>query len=472
MNAPAPDDASDARVTSRRPKVAAMFLGLPAALRTSLRRALVAALALAVLGTGAMGHAAVLRYLLVIGDNLGVDGSGRARPRLAHAESDAARLFVALREHGRFQASPRSRLVLGGTRAEVLSAIATFAVQVAVDTAQVPDAVVVFTVAYSGHGGRGSLFLADGPLSGLELARAIRAVPAALRIGIFDACASASLSAGLVAEKGMRPTSEPFDLLGDLPDEKLDAEGTIWFFSSDSDQVSIEDPDIGGVFTHFFIEALARAPADRGMADLDAVFKYTRDATAAFARARGVTQTPVRDDRVRRSDTIFFAWRDLRRATVIFGPDVAGHIVLTFGDGLAFAFEKTAGTRVERRYPLGTVDVAITSAGARYRERLELAAGDRVLLAPERDAGPSTMFGRVLRRDGTVKGEVGVAHAFAREEDGLTWKLGPRIIQATGEVVLAPRRVVSLTTRLDVGPWLAELGFGYGWGGRDLERLS
>lgn len=46
-----------------------------------------------------------------------------------------------------------------------------------------------------------------------------------------------------------------FDLLRELPDDTLNVSGSVWMFSSGAEEISIEDKELGGVFTHYFIEA-------------------------------------------------------------------------------------------------------------------------------------------------------------------------------------------------------------------------
>ena len=67
-------------------------------------------------------------------------------------------------------------------------------------------------------------------------------------------------------------------MIRDLPSEVLSANGSIWYVSSGSGQPSYEDDQLGGVFTHFFIEALEKAEQDGPGITLERIWQYVRKA--------------------------------------------------------------------------------------------------------------------------------------------------------------------------------------------------
>ncbi len=430
------------------------------------------ALALIVLGAlAASGRAALLRYALVVGVNQGRDAGGEVyEPALEHAERDALRLRDALIERSGFGTGPRTVALIGATRVSLHAAIEELAARVAEDKRQFPAAKVLFAFFYSGHGVADNVLLADGPMSAAELTRALDRVRADLRLGVVDACESASLAGGRLTQKGMRPVPGA-DLARALPEEALNAEGNIWFFSSSAGEPSFEDPELGGVFTHFFVEALSRAPRDRNQAaSLDAIWEYARRKTVSLTHALGRPQSPLRVTNTMSTAPLWFAWDWGRATTLVVGPAVHGRVALYYGGDLLVTFDKAPGVTVERAVYPGRAEVVVQQPdGARERQSIELRRGARVLLEPEPTVRAHAPFGFGVHRL-APKGNAHERWGIAVEREATTVALGPALRAVfAGERRLAPRLGAAVELRVDHGPWVVALTGGLGIDSGDFE---
>lgn len=428
-----------------------------------LRAALTACALALVIAAPPAADGAVLRYALVIGNDLGVDADGAERT-LRHAEAEAARLRVALIACCGFSDTARTLLLQRPTRADFHRAVETIRAAIRSDRALIPDARVLFTLFYSGHATRGTLLLADGPLPAHELTAAVRDTPADMRVGVLDACASASLTDDDLLEKGMTPLPS-FDLIGELPERELNTEGIQWLFSSGPDEKSFEDATLGGVFTHFFTEALTRAPSDGYGITLDAIWDYARTRTTTFANRHARAQTPVRVNRTVAKGPLHFSLRPQRPSILVLGPEVFGKVALYYAGDLLLAFDKVAGTTLEKRVPSGTADIIIVKGDARQTiDGARFAPGARVFVDPHAAVRPTPRFGRALT---VAKGADADLHVLVEDPDATTFLLGAGYGSAVGpDVLLAPLHTVSLAARLDHGPWVAGLSVGYGFDDR------
>ncbi|MCC6624823.1 MAG: caspase family protein [Deltaproteobacteria bacterium] len=402
--------------------------------------------------------AAVLRYALVVGANEAIDVAGAPRPPLLHAESDARELHAALLEHSGFGSAPRTRLLVAPSRADFRAAVAELGRQIAADRRHLPDAQVLFALFYSGHGSEGNLLLRDGPIGAAELAALLDSVPADMRIGSFDACNSASLAdSGLIA-KGMTPLPD-FDLISALPDATLNAEGSIWFFSSRADESSFEDKDLGGLFTHFFVEGMRRAPRDGMGVTLDAIWEYARAKTVEFAHRRHRSQTPLRMSKTSATGPLHFAWRRASAATLVVAAEVAGKLALYYEGDRLVAFDKRRGDVVERHVYPGVADVVVLGDdyAEQFHGRLELPPGGRVVLGPAARTPMARPFGYFFSPLG-VRGAAPIDDALHAHGEVAITTVSLRAgyaLTAGGADALAARHLMSAGVRFDHGPWVA-----------------
>jgi len=408
-------------------------------------------------------RAATFRYALVVGNNQGVDERGEGRPQaLRHAEREARRLRDSLVALASFDPAPdRTVLLLGATRAQVMEAARTLGERRVRDLRGAPHAKSLFLYYFTGHGLKEQLLLDDGPLTAEQLGQVFETVHADLSIGVFDACFS-----GRLVEKRIVP-GPPVE----LPEEVLRAEGRIWFSSSAASQASFEDEEMGGVFTHFFIEALSRGRRDGPGIPLEAVWEYTWKHTVRYVEAQGRRQTPWWLGDFESRGPLYFSFPEKRDATLVLAESVEGDFELSYAEG-RFS-EHIAKERGRRRrvavFP-GRVRLARTKGGeVRAWQEMDLQAGGTVLVHSEGTVAPSPRVGRRARivSKGTGERAVGGADAPGLHATlvgpATTWLAGAGVeAGSVPEGVLGLRQAAFIDLRLDHSGLLAGLRLGAG----------
>ena len=160
----------------------------------------------------------------------------------------------------------------------------------------------------------------------------------------------------------------------------------MWFVSSRPGELSYEDEQLGGLFTHFFIEAFTAAPPDRVGVTLEGMWDYSVQRTAAYAARFGRSQTPekiVRDLKAR--SPLYFSFAQDRSARLRFMPGVEGTFLILYEQAaLAERVVKRAGEAMEVAvFPgalsLRRVDSRTSQEASR---RFEIEPGALVLLQP------------------------------------------------------------------------------------------
>jgi hypothetical protein len=395
------------------------------------------------------------RYALVV-------ASDRApnQPDLKHAEGDAAEIAAALVELGRFEPS-RIELVQGASRAEILAAAGRLAAKREEDRARFGDVPTLFAFFFSGHGESGHLLTRDGPVDKAELQALFERMDATLTLGVIDACYSGSLD--LLDElqaKGVTPL--PFNALEALPAEMLRAEGALWLVSSRPTEVSFEDRAFGGVFSHFFVEGMARAPSSGPGVTLDEIWTYAQRRTRAFTAERGRPQTPQKlVTKLRTEGPLVFSYPRDRTARLVLGPQLEGAFVLRYTGEVADVVDKRRGQ---------TRSVAVLPGAFTLERRgalldLDVDAGDEITVH-DADAfrsvrGIGSADALVEKRGGMVVTRRAASPSLLVSAAGLG-SLGPAL-STTAPLSGA------VSARQDFGPWLARLEARYGLYG---ERLS
>ncbi len=403
--------------------------------------------------------AVTLRYAVVVGNN---ESEGSPLPALAHAEAEARSLADALQ---RFAGFPPERIVLlaGPTRASLLRAAAQVAQWRAADVARIPDANTLFTFAYTGHGLRGQLLLADGPLSQDELGAVFRDVGADFSLGVFDACYAGSLTGGLEGKGGI-VTTPGINLFEQLPTDVLMAEGRMWFVSSGPDELSFEDSRIGGVFTHYFIEALSRAPRDGPGISLDRIWSYSRNHTVKHTEERGQAQKPRMTARVEGEAFPTFSFPVARSARLEFHPDVAGDFVLSYADGAVSQLitkprGETLGVAV---FPGSARLVHVDEGTVLVSQPLELAEGTTLIGPGDTELAPAGLGRRahtLFRKGGvdSVSLDATTVQPYTSVGLGAAYSFSPR-----PAAELAPEHSAQIVLRLDWLDLIGALSVGYG----------
>jgi hypothetical protein len=349
------------------------------------------------------------RYALVVGNDYG-RAPELSLPNLRHAESEARRLRQQLIEWGGFHPD-RVVLLNGSGRVEVLAAAARLAEQFRRDRLELGPMPTLFAFFFTGHGLAGRLLTADEPLTGSDLAAIFGQMQASLTVGFIDACFSGSLDLEALRAKGVLPTPG-FNPITELPAELLASEGTLWFVSSRPEELSYEDEQLGGLFTHYFIEAFSQAPGDAIGVTLDDMWEHARRRTRARAALFGRSQTPEKFvRRLKAQGPVYFSFSRERRARLLFDPEVEGTFVLQYEHGaLVEKVVKTAGRSLEvavyeGRLWLGQVEGAEPE---RYPSRqFEVRRGDAIRIRPrgQEPAGEGPGYREVpIRSKGQLTG--------------------------------------------------------------------
>lgn len=319
-----------------------------------LLRLLLSALAV-LLASPAFAAGPLLRYALVVGNNHGHSPDGPLPP-LRHAEREAEELRETLVRFGNFDREG-TIVVTGAGREEILRQARILAERHRKARRQLGEASSLFAFFFTGHGLSGKLLTADEPLDGADLVGLFREMDATLSVGLFDACFAGSLDLESLRAKGVIATPG-FNPVAELPDELLNAEGSLWFVSSRPTEQSFEDSRLGGLFTHFFIESFTAVPPDTLGVSLDAMWEYTRSRTSAVAAKHGRMQTPVKIVRhLKAEGPVYFSFPRERTARLRFASDVEGTFLVQYQQG-------AMAERVVKR-PGRPLDVALFSGNVR-----------------------------------------------------------------------------------------------------------
>jgi len=289
---------------------------------------------------------------------------------------------------------------------------------------------VTFLLYFSGHGDRDRIHLGPEAVTMTDLTARVRAVPAALRMLVTDACRNyPSRTKGITTEPGFaiaNPGTHP-------------ADGVIWLFSSAEGEPALESDELqGAVFTHYWVSAL------RGAGDANGDGRVTLAESYDFA----YSQTLLRSSR---------GGGLLQHPAAVFDLHEAAPIVLT----------KTNGASALVRFP--------KAADAHF---LIYALGSRAVLgelwsSAEHDAAFALPAGRYLVQRGTGVASAGLEFSLSageartlRAEEFRTIP-GEQLATKGGAVVLRPNELgveVSVgASRLSSFGELAGLRYAYRW---------
>ncbi|HLM45147.1 MAG TPA: Ig-like domain-containing protein, partial [Myxococcaceae bacterium] len=228
---------------------------------------------------------------------------------LKHSSDDVQRLEETLRLVG--NVAPENIHVLSRPTSEQLLQ----KLEVLAHTHREASGNTFFLFYYSGHADQTYLHLPGTPLSYEELQKQLRDFPAALKVGILDACRS-----GGIIGKGAQPTA-PFDVT--LMDT-LHMQGMVLLSSSGADELSQEHLTLAGsIFSHHLISGL-RGAADENAdhrVSLDEVYRhaYGRTLVDTLRTATG-EQTPQLKVDVSGRGSIILSWLEESSATLHLPP--------------------------------------------------------------------------------------------------------------------------------------------------------
>lgn len=394
------------------------------------------------------------RYALVVGNNVGVHPGVGEMPPLRHAERDAAALGDALVRHGGFD---RARVVVltGAGREAIRAAAARLGALRAADRVIFGDNPALFGVFFTGHGSEGALLTPGAPLDGDDLAAIYAAVGAELNLGFFDACHAGSLAVERLRAKGAEPTG--FNPVTAFPEAVLPAEGTVWLLSSRPDEISFEHDRLGGLFTHYFIEAFTAVESDRFGVSLDAMWEHARRETALHARRLARAQTPQKVVRTLTAQgPIYFSFPRARSARLTLGAEVGGAFFLSYADDTRVErVVKAPGASLAVAIHPGPLRVSRVAGGAPIWSTV-VEPGGRLWLdeAPRRVAAPGFEATAVQ-----AKGAAGLTLTAVEARDGWWLDAGGRSTPLPG--VAAGVWGASIGARRVAGRWSVGASVGY-----------
>lgn len=329
--------------------------------------------ALLVLVTLAQPAEPVRRFALVAGAN---DG-GRARVTLRYAGTDASAVASVLTQLG--GVSKDDLVFLEEPRpASLVRALDELTRRLASARQGTNRLEVVFY--YSGHSDESGLLLGEERYGYDELRRRLDALPAEVRIGIVDACASGALT----RSKGgvSRP---PF-----LVDASTQLKGHAFLTSASIDEAAQESERLkASVFTHALVSGLrGAADASRdGRVTLAEAYQFAFSETLArTATTRSGPQRPAFD--IQLAGTGEMVLTDVRSsaAQLELSAKVSGRVfVLNASGGLVVELAKTAGEALQLGVEPGAYRVlvddgsggmgqALVSVGERQKRSIEPSA--------------------------------------------------------------------------------------------------
>lgn len=377
------------------------------------------------------------RFAILVGNNNGQAGD----PPLRFAERDTAHLADILTRIGGF--TPSTTVVLRARTADELRrAIADLS-----DRLRAMPGEHLALVYYSGHADAQALRMKESSFSVAELREALKALPAAARVLIVDACQAGVLT---------RPKSAGPAVIGVpltiVPGAGEPTRGVAILAASTASELAQESDELeGSVFTHYLKIGLAGL-ADRnrdGEVSLSELFDYTADRTlaATMTTTTGPQHPTFRVDLTGRDDLVMTrpglagagygqlrldvpGWYFVRRAD----GTIAAEVVSRGGETLAL---DPGGYEITRRERHG-LEVTV----------LQIRAGDAAPISgsPTRPVA----YGQVVRKGGGT-GAPTVAYGLAVAATLRTplAELGPSTGAAiAGRVDL---RMVSVELRLTMG---------------------
>ena len=409
-----------------------------------------------------------LRYALILGNNVGVDINGHEPfPPLVHSEKEALKIRDKLARLANFDAgTTRTQVLTGATRRDVERAIGKLITQKKRDEKTFGPHQTIFLFYFTGHGLHGELLLEDGPLESPKIGDLFRVMAADFSIGVFDACYSGSLKSAAFNEKGLEPVPG-LDLFRELPEEVLSAEGSVWYVSSGPGQVSYEDANLGGVFTHFFGEALEHADREGPGITLERIWDYTREKTVEFTTQKRRPQVPERFiSKLKSSTPLYFSFPIQRSATLVLSASMEGRFLLSYANGhLTEVFQKPKDKEVKLAvYPGKARLMRYHSGNHRTIKEFTLERDRTVVLHHLPEEAPDSAVGERsvdLWEKGLGTDQLLTASTVTK---GLSALIGARygFVYATSEALLAPHNVF-LSGRLDYAHLVLDLAIGYGY---------
>ncbi len=330
---------------------------------------------LAILGSTALGAGAApasaegpRRFALLVGANHGPDD----RAILRYAGSDVDTIDRVLRDLGGLRAGDRSVLV-EPSPADLGQAFA--AVASAVEGGRAAGAPTQFFFYYSGHSDEEGLLLGSQRVGYDRLRELIGKIPADVRVGILDSCASGAMTR---LKGGAR--REPF-----LADAAAVTGHAFLTSSSDSEAAQESDRVGGSFFTHYLATGLRGAADVNGdrQITLNEAYRFAYDETLERTlTTQGGAQHPSYDIQLVGSGDLVMT--DLRRtsARLVIEGEVHGRVFVRDGEGALAAelYKPMAAPAVLLALEPGIYGIVVDDDGALWEADLTLPDGGTATL--------------------------------------------------------------------------------------------
>jgi hypothetical protein len=247
-----------------------------------------------------------------------------------------------------------SALILDGKAEDLLTALGEME-RKARDATRRGERTVLFLY-YSGHAKNGALRLGDTKVPFESLKSRLAQAPADVRIAVFDACQSGSIT----RSKGARK-APAFEVESDATRA---AKGLVILTSSASDEDSQESDQIGGSYFSNHLASALVGTADKdndGRISLSEAYTYAYDRTVADTSesAAGAQHPTFSYDLAGNGDVVLTDFGERREGVLFPAAAPAGaYFIVTRGGFVAAEVQKTEG--VERRIALKTGEYVVT----------------------------------------------------------------------------------------------------------------
>lgn len=281
------------------------------------------------------------RHALLVGNSMG--GSGNQR--LKYVANDLNQMRATLTGVCGF-APERVMTVRDGGVAAIEEALTTLHEQVSSGGDD------LFLFYYSGHADDSALRLGDERLLLTDLKARLAALPARIRVAVFDACQSGSFA----RLKGGR-LAEPFLFASDAK-----VEGYVVLSSSSANENSQESDALRhSVFTFHVVNAL-RGSADAsgdGKVTLNEAYQYAYNRTVtSTVHSSGGVQHPTYRFEIKGEGDIVLADLNLRSSGLLLGTDVSGRVTVVDSTRSVVAdLDKERGSSVMVALERGPYDI-------------------------------------------------------------------------------------------------------------------
>lgn len=310
----------------------------------------------------------VRRFALLVGANYG----GLDRVRLRYAESDTKSISRVLVKLG--GVDKKDRLLVTDPRPQDLKN-AFKRMGKMLDKAEGKGQRVELVFYYSGHSDESGLLLGGKRFSYTDIRKAIKSLPASVRVAILDSCSSGAFT----RTKGGKRRA-PF-----LVDTSTKVRGDAVLTSSSATEAAQESDRLGGsFFTHYLVSGL------RGAADVNRDKKVTLAEAYQYAFNETLARTESTQTGPQHPNYDFqlagagdLTLTDLRQNTAVLelGPEVAGRLFIRDKNGhLVAEVNKPANHPMIIGLEPGSYRITLETPAEYRRGTVEIDSGERTRL--------------------------------------------------------------------------------------------